>query len=131
MVLIRHIERHLTKIGIDMGLDEKVTYSITVHNGQVNIANDSASITATNSMGINAESLAELVQAIRTTSVELSEEDAEILDSNLEVIEEELKTDKPRKGFLKTAILGLKTLKGTSEFAAAVVALVQFLQPLL
>ena len=42
MVLIRHIERYLTKVGIDMGLDEKSTYTITVHNGQVNVANDNA-----------------------------------------------------------------------------------------
>ncbi|MGX8797651.1 hypothetical protein ACR6HW_16565 [Fusibacter sp. JL298sf-3] len=42
MVLIRHIERYLTKIGIEMGIDEKVTYSIAIENGQVNIANDNS-----------------------------------------------------------------------------------------
>ncbi len=131
MVLIRHIESYLTKIGIDMGLDEKVSYSITVHNGQVNIANDNASISATNSIGVDAKQLAELVQAIRSTATALSPEDTEILDSNLEVIEEEAKADKPRKGFLKTALAGLKALKGTVDFSAAVAALVQFIQTLI
>lgn len=61
MVLIRHIESFLTKIGIDMGIDEKITYSITVQNGQVNIANDNATITATNTIGIDTTQLAELI----------------------------------------------------------------------
>ena len=47
MVLIRHIERYLTKVGIDMGLDEKVVYNVTVQNGQAIIANDNANVTAT------------------------------------------------------------------------------------
>lgn len=50
MVLIRHIERYLTKIGIDMGLDEKVSYLITIENRQVNIANDNSTINATNTV---------------------------------------------------------------------------------
>ena len=40
MVLIRHVERYLTKVGIDMGLDDKITYNVTVHNGQAIIASD-------------------------------------------------------------------------------------------
>lgn len=38
MVLIRHIERYLTKVGIDMGLDDKITYNVTVQSGQAIIA---------------------------------------------------------------------------------------------
>ena len=30
MVLIRHIERYLTKVGIDMGLDDKITYNVSI-----------------------------------------------------------------------------------------------------
>lgn len=131
MVLIRHIESFLTKIGIDMGIDEKITYSITVQNGQVNIANDNATITATNTIGIDTAQLAELAQAVRSTANNLSSDDAETLNSNLEVLEEEAKSNKPRKGFLKTAIIGLNMLKGTAEFTAAIAALIQFIQPLL
>ena len=131
MVLIRHIESFLTKIGIDMGIDEKITYSITVQNGQVNIANDNAIITATNTIGLDTDELAELVQAVRGTANNLSSDDAETLNSNLEVLEEEAKSNKPRKGFLKTAIIGLNMLKGTAEFTAAIAALIQIIRPLL
>ena len=131
MVLIRHIETYLTKIGIDMGLDEKTSFSITVHNGQVNIANDNASITANNSVGLDAAQLANLVKDIQVAANGLSVEDSETLENSLEVVEAEATSDKPRKGFIKTAISGLTALKGTTEFAAAVATLVQFLQPLL
>ena len=114
-----------------MGIDEKITYSITVQNGQVNIANDNATITATNTIGIDTTQLAELVQAVRSNANNLSSDDAETLNSNLEVVEEEAKSNKPRKGFLKTAITGLNMLKGTAEFTAAIAALIQFIQPLL
>lgn len=131
MVLIRHIETYLTKIGIDMGLDEKNVYNVTVEHGQVNIATDNATINATNTIGIDADKLAELVQAVKNAATGLNEEDQETLSSNLEVIEEESKAAKPRKGFLKTAIAGLSAIKGTAEFGAAVVALIQFVQTLL
>lgn len=132
MVLIRHIERYLTKIGIDMGLDDKSTYSITVTNGQVNIASDSAVINATFAVNtIDVKRLSELINAVKTESESLSEGDEETLANSLEVVEEELKTVKPRKGFIKTAIAGIKAIKGTAEFAAAVASLIQFLQPLI
>mgnify|MGYP007060800760 FL=1 len=34
MVLIRQVESYLTKVGIDMGIDEKNIYNVTVQNGQ-------------------------------------------------------------------------------------------------
>lgn len=128
MVLIRHIESYLTKIGIDMGLDEKITYTISVNNGQVNIANDNATINATNTVGADMSQLSELIKNIKDSST-LTGDDAEMMESNLQVIEEELQAEKPRKGFLKTAISGLKLLKGSTEFAAAVTALIEFVQP--
>ena len=132
MVLIRNIERYLTKIGIDMGLDDKNTYSITVTNGQVNIASDSAIINATSIVNaIDTSLLSELIENIKEESEPLSKEDKETLANCLDVVEEELKSDVPRKGFVKTAIAGIKAIKGTTEFAAAVAALVQFSQSLL
>ena len=131
MVLIRHIESYLTKVGIDMGIDEKITYSITVSNGQVNIASDNATITATNNVGVDLTQLDTLISNVRAAAVEIAGEDAETLSDSLEVIEEQVKSDKPKKGFIKTAIAGIKTLKGTAEFAAAVAALVQFVQTIL
>jgi hypothetical protein len=132
MVLIRHIERYLTKIGIDMGIDEKVTYSITIENGQVNIANDNSTINATNTINtIDSEKLNELIKDIKGNAKGLSIEDEETLVSSLDVIKEESKSPNPRRSFLKTAVLGLQTVKGTVEFAAAVTTLIQFIQPML
>ena len=134
MVLIRHIETYLTKVGIDMGLEDNITYNITVKDGQVNIANDNATINATNTVsGINMDELTQLLVGIKTTAQnsDLSPEDKEIVSSSIEVIGEELKAEKPRKSFLKTAITGLQAIKGTAEFGAAVVALIQFVQPLI
>lgn len=132
MVLIGHIERYLTKIGIDMGINEKVIYSITVENGQVNIANDNSTINATNTINtIDIEKMNELIEDIKGNSSGLSKEDEETLVSSLDVIKEESKSPNPRRSFLKTAILGLQTIKGTVEFAAAVTTLIQFIQPIL
>ena len=52
--MIRHVERYLTKIGIDMGIDEKNVYNVTVQNGQAIIANDNSSVTATTNIGATA-----------------------------------------------------------------------------
>lgn len=128
MVLINHIEGYLTKIGIDMGMDEHIKYSITVNNGQVNLASDSATINATQNNGVDAQQLQGLLEAVRKESTGLSKEDSEIAVDNLEVVESELAQPTPRRGFLKTALAGLQMIKGTAEFGAAVVALVQFVQ---
>lgn len=127
MVLIRHIERYLTKVGIDMGLDEKTTYTITVHNGQVNVANDNATITAVNGVAIESEKLDSLIQNIRVLAQDLSPDDAEVVSDSIETIEAEVKSGQPKKGLLRTAIAGIKAVKGTAEFGAAVAALIQFL----
>lgn len=131
MVLIRHIECYLTKVGIDMGLDEKNTYTITVHNGQVNVANDNASITAVNSVGIGRDKLMTLLQDVRDSAKNLSSDDAELVSDSLETIEAEAVLEHPKKGLLRTAVAGIKAVKGTAEFGAAVVALIQFLGSIL
>lgn len=128
MVLIRHIERYLTKIGIDMGMDDKNVYSITVTNGQVNIANDSATINASINNGIDVTQLSALIQAVKHEIESLPDDDEDIVSSSLEVIEQELQTENPRKSFIKTAISGIKVIRGTAEFAAAVAALIDFVQ---
>ena len=128
-ILIRHIERYLTKVGIDMGIDDKVVYNVTVHNGQAIIANDNATITATNNVGIDRDELKRLISEVRATAHDLSEDNQETVSECLEVIESETVTPKPKKALLKTAITTLKTLKGAAEFGAAVAALIQFVSP--
>ena len=56
----------------------------------------------------------------------LSDEDKESAQDYLEVIEAELNKPQPKKSFLKTAMAGLKAIKGSVEFSAAVSAIMQF-----
>ena len=131
-VLIRHVETFLTKVGIEMGLDEQVVHQITVENGQVNIANNNATINATINNGIKVDELNEKIKVIEENSKGLSKEDLEVLNEYLEVIKEELSSGKKvRKGLVNTALNGMKVIKGTTEFAAAVTALIQFVASLI
>lgn len=131
MVLIRHIERYLTKIGIDMGLDDKVIYNVTVHNGQAIIATDNSTVTATNNVGIDTDELKKLISEVQAATTSLSAEDQETVSECLEVIEIETVAEKPKKGMLKTALNTLRAVKGITEFGAAVTALAEFVGPFL
>lgn len=134
MVLIRHIENYLTNIGIDMGIDDKVVYNITMKDGQVNIANDSSVINASNTVGqIDVKQLETLINTIKKEAAdcELSETEKEEIENSLAVILDETRDTVPRKSHVKIAIGAMQAIKGTAEFGAAVVALYQFLQPFL
>ena len=126
MVLIRHIERYLTKIGIDMGLDDKITYNVTVQNGQSIIATDNATVTATNNIGIDSSELTKLIEAVKAATVNLTPEEQECVAESLEVIETEVLAERPKKSMLRTALTTLKTVKGIAEFGSAVAALTEF-----
>jgi tetrahydromethanopterin S-methyltransferase subunit G len=133
-VLIEHIERYLTKIGIDMGLDENVTYNITVTNGQAILARDNSTVNATINNGFDSAKLLELINAVKAQSVAiLPKDEMESVQESLDVIETELKQMAPRKSFVKTAISTLKgikvsnEIKEAAEFSAAMAALIQFL----
>ena len=132
MVLIRHVERYLTKIGIDMGIDEKNVYNVTVQNGQAIIANDNSSVTATTNIGATAKEIEQLIAAVRKEMDTLtSDEDKEAASESLEVIETEVISEKPKKSMIKTAIATLQAIKGTVEFGSAVATLIQFVGPML
>ena len=132
LVLIRHIEGYLTKIGIDMGVDETMKYSITVNNGQVNLATDNSVINATQNNGINYMELKALIDALRNELNEsMNSEDVEAVKESIEVIESELAQQNPKKSLIKTALTTIQVVKGTVEFSAAVAALVQFIQNIL
>lgn len=131
MILIRHVERYLTKIGIDMGLDERITYNVTVEKGQSIIATDGSTVRATNQVGIDNDEISKLIAAVRSASDNLKPEEIEVVEESLEVIQTETSSVKPKKSMLKTAITTLSTIKGVAEFGAAVAALVQFVGELL
>lgn len=132
MVLIMHIEGFLTKIGIDMGMDENIKYSITVNNGQVNLAMNNARIKATQNNGIDMDELKTLIENVKKEAVNISSsDDLESVSESVEVIEHELTQENPRKSLIKTALKCLKAIKGTAEFGAATAALFQFTQTFL
>lgn len=126
MVLIRHIERYLTKVGIDMGLDEKIIYNVTVENGQAIIATEGSTVNATNQVGVDGSELAKLIAAVQIAARSLEPEDKEAAEESLEVIQAETSAEKPKKSMIKTALATLTTIKGVAEFGAAVAALVEF-----
>ena len=128
MILILHIESYLTKIGIEMGLDDTIMYNIN-HSGQVNIANDNAVINMTNNLNLDTSRLSDLMQTVRKASMSMSDEDKEIVSDSLEAIEEESASSSPKKGLIRTALNALKAIKGPVEFAAAVTELINFVAP--
>lgn len=129
MLLINHISGYLTKIGIDMGMDENVRYSITVNDGQVNLATENATINAVQNNGISSAEIMDFINAIKEHMPENSE-DAETVNESLEVVKSELTQPKPKKRLVSFAVKALQAIKGTAEFGAAVVALTQFLSGL-
>lgn len=131
MVVIRHIERYLTKVGIDMGVDEKIVYNVTVEKGQAIIATEGSTVNATNQVGTDGGELAKLIAAVQAATGSLAPEDKEAVQESLEVIEAEASAEKPKKSMLRTALATLNTIKGVAEFGAAVAALAQFVGQLL
>lgn len=128
---VNHIEAYLTDIAIDMGFDEETKYMISVHGGQVNIAKDQATINATQYNGINAKELDKLVQSIKTLMTdEISPEERQIINDNIEVLQEELKKENPKKGFVRTAIRSLQgvfpKIAGSVELTGAITSIIQF-----
>lgn len=132
LVLIDHIEAYLTKVGIDMGLDEQTKFNITVNNGQVNLASDNAMIQATQNNGVDPNAMQLLVNDILTKIDNgVSAEQKQEVEESLELITEQVESSNPKRRMISMALTGLKAIKGSTEFAAAVATLAQFLQPML
>lgn len=77
LVLIQSIEGHLTKIGYEMGMDEKMYWNVS--GGQVNVAGDNATINATQNNGIQSDELDKIVKAIMDNVSSVNKEDAETI----------------------------------------------------
>lgn len=127
MILIRHIECYLTNIGIDMGIDEKTIYNVTVKDGQAIIATDNAVVNASNTVSMNLDKLEALLERVRENAANLSNDDKTVVQNSLEAIKTEACSTSPRKSVLDTALTVLKGIKSSVEFSAAVASLVQFL----
>lgn len=130
MVLIRHIEAYLTKIGIEMGFDEHVSYSITLHKGQVNVATDQATITASQgNVGASPKPLEHLIKdVLQHLPKDLSPEVTETVEGSLDSIKSELMRENPRPSRIRSAIAALRSLKGMAEFSATMIPLIEYVQ---
>lgn len=130
-VLITHIENYLTRISIQMGLDEKTNVNVKIensslNNAQVNVAAENSSI-VTNQNMCDTEQLEKLISNLLSTVGDMNDNDKQTVDDCVETIAT-IKEDNPKKGIIKMALSTLKGICGTTEFAAAVVAIVQFVE---
>ena len=126
MVLIRYLQNYLTELGIKMGLDDNVTYNID-NKGQVNIANDSATINAVQNIGIDTNELSRLIVDMRN-SLDENLTDEERKDSNdcIDVIESELSSSNPNEKNVKTQFKLLSILNKGLKFASTCCSLISF-----
>ncbi len=124
-VLINHIENYLKKVGIEMGLDNNVTYNI---NGtQVNIANDDATINATQNIGANADELQKLIAALRNDIREdIPDNDKSDVNECIDVIESELMSGNPNEQTVKSQFKLLKRIDCGVKFLSSCCSLLTF-----
>lgn len=131
LIFINHIEDYLNKIKMEMGYDEEVKYNIHMgNNGQVNISEDKSTINAIQNN--NSNELEELSKEIKNIlkDIDLDKEIKENIEDNIEVLEYELLEEKPRKGFIRTAIDGLENslpnIKDHIELTANITSIIGF-----
>lgn len=132
LILIGHIESYITKLMIKMGYDEDVKYVINIGgNGQVNISKDSSELNAVQNNNDISE-LENLVSDIKQLLQKnnLDKQLIQNVEDNIDVVNEELRKDNPKKGFLRVALNGLEEalpkIKGSIELTAAITSIIQF-----
>lgn len=126
---VNYIETYLVQIGIKMGYDEDVKYTITVSGGtaQVNIADNGSDIDATQNNSMDITHLNALINSIlNNIPKSLDNETKEQIRDSLDVIKEEAQSNKPQGKVIRTAMAVLRGINSTTQFAASVAALVQF-----
>lgn len=102
LVLIGNVEDYLTKVGIDMGLDENVVYN--VNGGQVNVASGNATINATQNNGVSASELDNILKGITENLSKLEKENADEIADIVEMAREELAKSEPKVGRLRNCL---------------------------
>ena len=107
--------------------NDKVSVTMTGDNSQFNMASGRAKQTVTQNNSKDFDILHKLLTDIRNAVTEaMSSEDAKSVSDSLEKIENEFKQETPHTGFLNTVLTGLRAVKGTTEFGAAVSVLTKF-----
>ena len=128
---------NLDELDVSQQIDDIDSVKQTIHqiiyqdnsitnSGEINLATGKSVLEINQNNGIDGDQLNNILIQIRQTQENITSSDKEAISEFLEVIEEQIKLDKPKKSLLKTAISGLQAIKGTTEFAVAVTALGQF-----
>ena len=129
MILIRHIDEYLMSIGIDMGVDENAVYNISFSNGQMIISENGVVIATTNNLNqIDEQKIAELIGNIQKECSTITVAELANINDHLKTIKEETCKPVPNKTSIEKALTALSEVKSTTEFGAAVVTLIQFIQ---
>lgn len=125
-IFVTHIENYLKEIGIDMGLDDKITYNI--NGNQVNFAKDNGTVNAVqNNNGIDANELHKLISAMKSElSPDLSDEDKADAEESIDIIETELESGKPDEQKVRSQFKLLSRIDSGVKFASAVASLLTF-----
>lgn len=105
------INSYMMDIATDMGYDEEGKFMITVNGGQaqVNIANDSSTITATQNNGIAHNEIQDIITSIKNSlPTDIDKETQELIEENSQLILEETSKSEPKRQVIKSLYRGLK-----------------------
>jgi hypothetical protein len=106
-----------------------VTINVNKNEGMINTAIGNANQTALQNINRNIEEFQKLVNELKKTIPEtIGSDEKQQIDDSLEVIEREIIKPKPDKKLIKTLLTGAKILVQTAEFAAAVSAILLFIE---
>lgn len=111
LVLVNNIEAYLTKINIDMGYDEEVKHMITINGTQVNISNGNSTLNAVQNNNNEPNELIKMIELIKNSIDEsIPNEEKEMIIENIETVQDQLQSEKPKKGLIRTCLSGLNTV---------------------
>lgn len=130
--LISNITSYLTMRGMEMGLDEglPVTNNIgDVGSLQINQATNGATIHAAQMNGFRNEELDSLIDVLLTAAkAEVTDrETLEDIEENAELVRSQMESGEPKRGLLKGALGLLNGVNAGTQFTAALIQIVEFL----
>lgn len=92
---------------------------------QINVSNDNSNQKIYNNTDV--EKLGQLINEIYSSSNNFTINELQKLDENFNLLRNELSYQKPRKRFLNNIIATLSAAKETTEFGAAIAAIIEFI----
>ena len=123
LVLINNVNDYLTRVGIDMGLDENTTWNVS--GGQVNVASGHAVINATQNNGVEISEMENLIKQIMESVGSLEKDDAETIVDSIEMIRDELQKPEPKGKIISN---GIKLLAPMISIANGIPTLADHIQ---